>query len=296
MQVFVHGLAGRLISLNFESSSIDVLSVKRKISELEGLPLVEQRLTRKAKELSDSSVLFADDEQLIPLRLSLRVFGGKGGFGSLLRGGPQGVTLKKTTNFDACRDLNGRRIRHVNNEKELAKWVEDEKERDLEKKALQHIREKEIEAKVEATKQTFQEIRQIGEEFAESLEKGLQKDKELREKRKREQEEEERRKLKTRKTTFDEIDELLFEGLSGLDEELDETASYTSTSTTSTTTSTTSSTSDSTKKEKKKTKKKKTTGKEKPQKGEKEKEKQKEKEKAEKEEKEKVENKEKEAN
>ena len=48
--------------------------------------------------------------------LRLRVVGGKGGFGAQLRGTHTRVGQKKTTNFDACRDLSGRRLRHVQTE------------------------------------------------------------------------------------------------------------------------------------------------------------------------------------
>ena len=51
------------------------------------------------------------------LYLVLRLLGGKGGFGALLRSGARG---SKTENFDACRDLSGRRLRHVNADKQLA--------------------------------------------------------------------------------------------------------------------------------------------------------------------------------
>ena len=33
--------------------------------------------------------------------------------------------MKKTTDFGACRDLYGRRLRHVNDEIRLKKWLED---------------------------------------------------------------------------------------------------------------------------------------------------------------------------
>lgn len=46
--------------------------------------------------------------------------GGKGGFGSLLKGQPP--VKKRTNNFDSCRDLSGRRLRHVNQEKMLREW------------------------------------------------------------------------------------------------------------------------------------------------------------------------------
>lgn len=39
--------------------------------------------------------------------------------------------MKKTTDFGACRDLYGRRLRHVNDEIRLKKWLED-KERESE--------------------------------------------------------------------------------------------------------------------------------------------------------------------
>ncbi len=48
-------------------------------------------------------------------RLVPRLVGGKGGFGSMLRA--IGAQIEKTTNHEACRDLSGRRMRDVNNEK-----------------------------------------------------------------------------------------------------------------------------------------------------------------------------------
>ena len=46
--------------------------------------------------------------------------GGKGGFGSLLKGQPP--VKKRTNNFDSCRDLSGRRMRHLTQEKLLREW------------------------------------------------------------------------------------------------------------------------------------------------------------------------------
>jgi len=75
----------------------------------------------------------------------LRLCGGKGGFGALLRG--QGRDGKITDNFDACRDLSGRRIRHVEAEKKLKEWEKDSKERELEKLAMKHMKEMAKQAK-----------------------------------------------------------------------------------------------------------------------------------------------------
>uniref|UniRef100_A0A7S2RN75 Uncharacterized protein n=1 Tax=Mucochytrium quahogii TaxID=96639 RepID=A0A7S2RN75_9STRA len=56
------------------------------------------------------------------------LLGGKGGFGQQLRQEGKSKSGKGTTNFGACRDLNGRRLRHVNNEIRLKMW-RDEQER-----------------------------------------------------------------------------------------------------------------------------------------------------------------------
>ena len=79
------------------------------------------------------------------VHLLLRLCGGKGGFGALLRG--QGRDGKITDNFDAMRDLSGRRVRHVEAEKKLKEWQADAKERELEKVAMQHMKEMAKQAK-----------------------------------------------------------------------------------------------------------------------------------------------------
>jgi hypothetical protein len=58
-----------------------------------------------------------------------------------------------TDNFDACRDLSGRRLRHVNAEQKLAEWAAGAKERELEKVGLKHIRAQEKAALREARAQ-----------------------------------------------------------------------------------------------------------------------------------------------
>ncbi|CAN0119603.1 unnamed protein product, partial [Ectocarpus fasciculatus] len=50
--------------------------------------------------------------------------GGKGGFGAMLRAMAKQAGAKPTTDFGACRDLQGRRLRHVNDEVRLQKWQE----------------------------------------------------------------------------------------------------------------------------------------------------------------------------
>lgn len=90
--------------------------------------------------------------------------GGKGGFGAMLRSMGKGAGSKQTTDFGACRDLYGRRLRcaavtladgrfwvsafmltchaclfrHVNDEIRLKKWLED-KEREEQDKGASHV-------------------------------------------------------------------------------------------------------------------------------------------------------------
>ncbi|OUS46536.1 splicing factor-like protein [Ostreococcus tauri] len=68
------------------------------------------------------------------------LIGGKGGFGTQLRTAAR--RGRQTTNFDACRDLSGRRLRAVNGERKIAEW-----------EARKEEREKEIQAEKMASKQ-----------------------------------------------------------------------------------------------------------------------------------------------
>ncbi len=102
--------------------------------------------------------------------------GGKGGFGAMLRGGPTGLRIKKTTNFDACRDLSGRRLRNARAEDELREWAAKQKEREDEKKAQLDTKHATRQArKQEAVAQFAQEAQKLQQSTATALQKGLQK-------------------------------------------------------------------------------------------------------------------------
>lgn len=73
--------------------------------------------------------LSTDDEVPTPSIqpvIDLLCRGGKGGFGSLLRGSAKATA---TDNEDAYRDLSGRRLRVVNAEKKLKDWQSSERQR-----------------------------------------------------------------------------------------------------------------------------------------------------------------------
>lgn len=63
---------------------------------------------------------------IVQLRASIGggLKGGKGGFGALLKRKAREKGEKPTVDFGACRDLSGRRLRHINDEIILQKWKE----------------------------------------------------------------------------------------------------------------------------------------------------------------------------
>lgn len=80
------------------------------------LSVREFYLTQNGRRISDPV------SQEHAVRVHLRMVGGKGGFGSMLRA--IGAQIEKTTNREACRDLSGRRLRDINEEKRLKEWLE----------------------------------------------------------------------------------------------------------------------------------------------------------------------------
>ncbi|GAQ82363.1 Telomere_Sde2 domain containing protein [Klebsormidium nitens] len=148
-QVFVKNLQGESKCLRVGTPSVTGRELVGLVEDAEGIPSVFTRLVTGTSQLDDDSILSADDRGLFPsCTLLARLLGGKGGFGSLLRGSQ---SQKKTTNFDACRDMNGRRLRHVNSEKKLVEWQEQAKDREQEKLAAEQVKkdERELKQKVE---------------------------------------------------------------------------------------------------------------------------------------------------
>ncbi|GJJ08573.1 hypothetical protein Clacol_002792 [Clathrus columnatus] len=94
----------------------------------------------------DSTSLFTsldEEEGFISLRITPKLLGGKGGFGSQLRAAGGRMSSQKTNNNDSCRDLSGRRLSTVKEAKKLAAYLEAEPDR---KKAIIEARKAKIEA------------------------------------------------------------------------------------------------------------------------------------------------------
>ncbi|OIV95049.1 hypothetical protein TanjilG_10869 [Lupinus angustifolius] len=142
--LFVKHLNGKTLTLKFKSPILSFDSIKSHLFHLTGIPPHHQRLITGNRLLSDeanSTISCSHSTNTFPtVHLLLRLNGGKGGFGSLLRGAATKAGQKKTNNFDACRDMSGRRLRHVNAEKRLQEWKESEDDRKLEKVAEEFLK------------------------------------------------------------------------------------------------------------------------------------------------------------
>ncbi|KAF8786508.1 Replication stress response regulator SDE2 like protein [Argiope bruennichi] len=102
--------------------------------------------------------------------------GGKGGFGSMLRA--IGAQIEKTTNREACRDLSGRRLRDINEEQRLKKWIAKESEREAEKARRRQARIERLKSKPKHNFVDFEyekEISQLPERVDEALHAGMEK-------------------------------------------------------------------------------------------------------------------------
>jgi hypothetical protein len=125
MSLLIRNLDGRTLCLPFpEDVPLRVGDVKDALCDLEGIPACLQRLSLATTMLTDDSFELASWQTMPPLQVTLDLLGGKGGFGALLRATKSKAGQRKMTDNSACRDLNGRRLRHVDAEKEIAEWNE----------------------------------------------------------------------------------------------------------------------------------------------------------------------------
>lgn len=109
-----------------------------------------------------------------PVHVVPRLFGGKGGFGSMLRA--IGAQIEKTTNREACRDLSGRRLRDINEEKRLKNWINQQAERE---KQAEDRRQKKLERLCQKPKHEFKDEdydkarSELPDKVEDALEQGL---------------------------------------------------------------------------------------------------------------------------
>ncbi|KAF9427324.1 hypothetical protein BGZ94_005131 [Podila epigama] len=151
MEAIVSLYGSKTVAISFDASSQPtVLDLKEQLADLYQIPVDEQRLRTAGGlalfdecEHEDEVLLFGNHEHCDESRtssmiryfgLSLRLAGGKGGFGSMLRAQGGRMSSQKATNTDACRDLSGRRIKTVKDAKNMAEYLRQEPEREKAKK------------------------------------------------------------------------------------------------------------------------------------------------------------------
>jgi hypothetical protein len=105
-------------------------TIAAKLSAATSVPLHLLTFKANAKVLPLSATFESENndggESCLPaiIHASLSLLGGKGGFGALLKAQAKQAGAKRTEDFGACRDLNGRRLRHINDEIKLQKFHE----------------------------------------------------------------------------------------------------------------------------------------------------------------------------
>jgi len=150
--------------------------LKQRIYDLEGIEPEHQRLTSGIRNLKDEDKL---DGNFTTININLRLLGGKGGFGALLRGAGTKAGQKKNTNFDDCRDLNGRRMKDVKAEKELLDWFIAQKREKREKELAKKVEASTSKSKREEPIARFEDpeyiaqLREVEDSISNSLEQGL---------------------------------------------------------------------------------------------------------------------------
>ncbi|KAI8969000.1 Sde2 N-terminal domain-containing protein [Mycotypha africana] len=106
------------ICFSIEGHGNTAQHIKQHIAATTGLDARHQMLrTIDGHILDNDEALRMVDQDFMSLQLTCRLLGGKGGFGSMLRAQGGRMNAQKTTNYEACRDLQGRRIRTVNEAK-----------------------------------------------------------------------------------------------------------------------------------------------------------------------------------
>ena len=136
MQLIIHFLQTHIIDINPNNIlEHDGISIKNSISACSGVPSEYISMSMNGKSFYNEDNLYKNEftsnninnstttmPMVIRCSLAGGLPGGKGGFGAALRAAAKQKGPKRTTDFGACRDLSGKRLRQVNDEIVLQKW------------------------------------------------------------------------------------------------------------------------------------------------------------------------------
>lgn len=109
------GSAPICIPVNEHNNTVE--QIKYSLYNMTSIPVQDQVLNSLGGLMLMDNDAFDLEHSTHLINLSGRLLGGKGGFGSMLRAQGGRMNAQKTTNFEACRDLQGRRIKTVNDAK-----------------------------------------------------------------------------------------------------------------------------------------------------------------------------------
>jgi hypothetical protein len=163
----------QLVTSLYARLSLSPQSTRFILSTTSGIPLRSNDAATTLSALVGSS-------DLLTLRLSAPLCGGKGGFGSQLRaaGGRMSSRKKSQENSDSCRNLDGRRMRTVKEAKALAAWLEVKPEMEKKEKELRMKRWREIVESAERREEGGDKKRFDDVEWLEGLEEGKERTRE----------------------------------------------------------------------------------------------------------------------
>ncbi|CAI5709062.1 unnamed protein product [Hyaloperonospora brassicae] len=114
----------RTLSVSLPPSAATVDAIASCLQQRAGVPSSLVDLYVNGRKLEATSPVPAFPT-ILRARLRGGLRGGKGGFGAMLRSMGKASGAKATTDFGACRDLHGRRLRHVNQEVAMRKWLDE---------------------------------------------------------------------------------------------------------------------------------------------------------------------------
>ena len=179
-QILVKTIEGQSLLID-KSTCSSVFELKTHLELSLGIPSIDFFLEQENKLLKNS--LNLDYLSASDIYMKLRILGGKGGFGSLLRG--QAPKKKYTSNFSSCRDLSGRRLRQVENEKRYVEWKQrkEEETKFIEKEKKEYeAKKKELQDAIYANKYKVdddykKQLQKTAKSIAEGVMKGMKQKK-----------------------------------------------------------------------------------------------------------------------
>lgn len=172
MQIGIHFFDRPLFLTKYPYSILDINSTDFKIKLIEFCLNIFGISSLQINNLQTTICEFPINKlDICIVHITGRLLGGKGGFGSQLRAQGGRMSKKKSTNIDSCRNLQGRRIRDVNQETKLIEFMK--KAPELKRKAEEDLQKKINDAlNPEPKKKYFTDVSYI--EQSRSIQEGIE--------------------------------------------------------------------------------------------------------------------------